>query len=234
MFKKYMIGLWIVLGAIVGIWLYKILFTNSSSIIPGGSLGMLFIGLMIGAAVVALFKYKGFFNSKPDTVVSSSTIMLNKIERVFKVVSAEGHFSEVYDYSQTTNFASFIPSTKKALLLVNAKVLMGFDFKKCKMSFDEDTKKMTILEFPKPEVLSIESDIKYYNVENGLFNKFDNNDLTKLQQEAKTKILGKVAESELPKIAQSQMQNLISELKEINQWQLQGAEKILMLPEVKN
>ncbi len=187
----------------------------------------LIVGIALGIAAFYFFG-KGKFFGTTVTETQEASVILQKIERVCKVVTAEGQFSEVFDYSQTQTFASLIPSTKKALLIVNAKVLMGYDFKKMKFEIDAVTKKVIILEFPKPEVLSMEPEIKYYNMENGLFNKFDNNDLTKLQAAAKDKISEKVSQSELPIIAQKQMQQLLGELREMNHWQLNGAEKILL------
>jgi Protein of unknown function (DUF4230) len=229
MIKKYMTWLWIILGIVVGITLFK-LFNGITSTSTGGfNFSFLIIGLLGGAILMYLLSRTNLFGTT-TSVKQDSTIMLQKIERVFKVVTAEGHFSEIFDYSNTSNITSFLPitSTKKALLIVNAKVMMGFDFKKCKFEIDAQTGKINIVSFPKPEVLSIEPDIKYYNMENGLFNKFDNNDLTKLQAEAKQKILDKIPESELPQIAQKQMQQLMGELKTINNWQLIGEEKMAL------
>jgi Protein of unknown function (DUF4230) len=229
MIKKYMVWLWIILGVVVGVTIFKLFNGQASNGAGGFNFSFLFIGLIGGGLLMYLLSRTSLFGTT-TTVKQDSTIMLQKIERVFKVVTAEGHFSEIFDYSNTSNITSFLPitSTKKALLIVNAKVLMGFDFKKCKFEIDAETGKINILSFPKPEVLSIEPDIKYYNMENGLFNKFDNNDLTKLQAEAKQKILDKIPESELPQIAQKQMQQLMGELKTINNWQLIGEEKIAL------
>jgi hypothetical protein len=219
----------IILGALVGIGIYKFVFAPSGVQSGSGMFNFIFlaIGLLAGGVLV-YFLSNGKLFGKTDIEKTEASVMLNKIERVFKVVTAEGHFSEVFDYSQTSHTLSFIPSTKKALLIVNAKVLMGYDFKKCKFEIDETTRQVKILAFPKPEILSTESDIKYYNMENGLFNKFDNEDLTALQAEAKQKVLKAVEKSDLPSIAQKQMQQLLLELKEVNQWQLKGEEKLML------
>jgi Protein of unknown function (DUF4230) len=183
----------------------------------------LVVGLMLGV-MATYFLTKGF--SKPNETITNVHTITQSIERVFKIVTAEGHFSEIYDYENTEHLLSFIPSTKKALIVVNAKVLMGFDMKKLKTEINEETKKIRILEFPQPEILSIEPDMKYYNLENGIFNKFDNEDLTKLQVDAKLKIKEAALKSELPLTAQKQMQTLLLEMASIQQWQLEGSEKI--------
>jgi Protein of unknown function (DUF4230) len=221
--KKYITYALIIIGALIGITIYKLLFTNSSILSTGsGMFNFIFLAVgLLGGAGIVYFLGKGKIFGKKDEVKIESSVMLNKIERVFKVVTAEGHFSEVFDYNQTTHLFNVIPSTKKALLIVNAKVMMGFDFKKCTWEIDADTKKVKIISFPKPEIMSIEQDIKYYNI-------FDNEDLTKLQAEAKQKIIATVEKSDLPSIAQKQVKQLLLELKDINQWNLIGEEEIYL------
>ena len=52
-------------------------------------------------------------------------------------------------------------------------------------------------EYPQPEVLSVESEIQFYDIKNGLFNSFDSEDLTELNKQAKNHIRGKIPESGL-------------------------------------
>ncbi len=37
-------------------------------------------------------------NSQQKAITTSSTILLERIEKVFKVVMAEGYFTEIFDY----------------------------------------------------------------------------------------------------------------------------------------
>jgi hypothetical protein len=99
-----------------------------------------------------------------------------------------------------------------------------------KWEFDEKTQKLRIVEFPQPEILSIEPDLKYYNLENGLFNKFDEKDLTKLQADAQSKLKEAAMKSELPAAAQKQMQLLFTEMAQWQHLQLEGSEKISAKP----
>ena len=74
---------------------------------------------------------------------------------------------------------------------------MGYDLSKVKMEAVNDKKTIKLTAFPQPEVLSIDTDFKYYDKKDGLFNKFDNADLTELNVKAKEHILEKVPESGL-------------------------------------
>lgn len=185
---------------------------------------MLLAGLVLGGLIFYLIGQKSWFG-KSDSTREVSHSVVNSIEKVFKIVSAEGHFSEIYDYSQTTQVLSFIPSTKKALVIINAKVLMGFDFKKVKWEADETNNTLKIIYFPEPEILSIEPDVKYYNIDNGLFNKFSPEDLTKLQSTAKERLTETALKSNLPKIASEQAKTLLLELTKMNNWQLEGVQQ---------
>jgi len=51
--------------------------------------------------------------------------------------------------------------------------------------------------FPEPEILSIETDIKYYDVKGGFFNKFAAADLSELNKKVKQNIEEKIPDSEL-------------------------------------
>lgn len=65
------------------------------------------------------------------------------------------------------------------------------------MHADTDKKKIILSNFPQPEVLSIEPELEFYDIKNGLFNSFTPSDLTSLNQEAKKHVMEKIPESGL-------------------------------------
>jgi hypothetical protein len=186
---------------------------------------LLLAGLIIGGLIIYLFMSKKG-GSKQVSQVQSTTI-LEKVEKVFKIVLVEGYFSEIYDYKHTGKFLYFFNTSKKALLIVNAKVMVGYDFRKVLMDIDEKTREVKIVSFPEPEILSVDPDVKYYNVEDNVLNKFSTADLTHIQQEAKSIILERVKDSELPMIARNQIRNLLLEMSELKGWNLVGVDKML-------
>ena len=186
---------------------------------------MLLIGLTAGVGFFYLRQKSGSANR--PTLVSHQAIV-EKVERVFKIVMVEGFFSEIYDFQKTEKFLYLIPTTKKALLIVNAKVMMGYDFKKVRMEIIPEKNEIRILEFPEPEILSIDPEVRYYNVEDNLLNKFKTEDLTLIQQEAKKIIVEKAMQSELPQIAVNQIRNLLVEVSELRNWKLSGLDKLLI------
>lgn len=133
-----------------------------------------------------------------ESTEKQSVILLEKIRNVYKLITVEGEFAEIYQYENVReHFLRLVSSKKKALLVINAKVNVGFDLKKIEMKADPSSKKIILTAFPLPEVLSIEPDVKYYDIKEGLFNRFNTEDLSALNQEAKEHILTKIPESGL-------------------------------------
>jgi len=142
---------------------------------------------------------------KKQLVNAQSTILLNKIKKVCKFITVEGDFAEIYHYEDVKQrFLKLITSKKKALVVINAKAHVGYDLSKIQLKSDIDKKKIILEYFPQPEVLSIETNLNYYDKTDGYFNKFEANDLTDLHNEAKVHIRAKIPESGLIQIAQQE------------------------------
>ena len=156
------------------------------------------LGLILGGILV--YWVYSLFNKKQSKQLTEkqSTVLLDKIKSVCKLVSVEGDFAEIYHYENTKEgFMSLLSSKKKALIIVKAKAHIGYDLKKLKMKADNERKKIILDAFPEPEVLSIEPDLQFYDIKNGLFNSFKPEDLTNLNVEAKERIKQKIPESGL-------------------------------------
>ena len=166
----------------------------------------LMIGLVLGVGVTYwLYTYLKKKQHKQLTQ-KQSVVLLEKIRRVCKLITVEGDFAEIYHYENTRqHLMSLVSSRKKALIVINAKVHIGFDLRKVKMRADNERKRIILTEFPQPQVLSIEPDLRYYDVKNGLFNRFASSDLTELNKEAKQHILDKIPDSGLMETARKEV-----------------------------
>lgn len=210
-FKKYKIVFWsvgILIVAFLGFFLYQM--TQSQSINSMMTLVMLVLGLLLGGIIAFLASNK--MSAAPVVITESSHTIAESMRKVFKVVSAEGHFNEIYNYEETTKIFNFIPSKKKALVIVQAKVLVGYDFEKFQWEIDEVNRKVKLLNFPAPQILSTETDYKYYNIEEQFFNLFSKDDLAKIQQNGKRQVIEAAKKSHLPEVAAEQMRTLLTEL----------------------
>ena len=165
------------------------------------------IGVLVTLGVVTVLKSI----KKKQLVNSQSTILLDKIKKVCKFITVEGDFAEIYHYEDVKQrFLKLISSKKKALVVINAKAHVGYDLSKIDLQADTDNKTIVLKRFPQPEVLSIETNLNYYDKSDGYFNKFEANDLTGLHNEAKLHIQDKIPESGLIQVAQKEALETIS------------------------
>lgn len=223
--KTFKIILWsvgILMVVFLGFFLYQL--SSSESANSMMIVLMLLLGLILGGVIAFLASRKIAFS--PPVITESSHTIAESMRKVFKVVSAEGHFNEIYNYEETTKLLNFIPSKKKALVIVQAKVLVGYDFEKFKWEVDEQNRRVKLLNFPPPEILSTETDYKYYNIEEQFFNLFSKDDLARIQQNGKRQVIEAAKKSHLPEVAAEQMRMLLTELLEGKNFFLENSSKI--------
>jgi len=183
-----------------------------------------FLGLILGA-ILMYWVYSMFTKKKRRELTEhQSTVILDKIKSVCKLVSVEGDFAEIYRYENIKDgFMSILSSKKKALVVINAKAQIGYDLKKLHLEADNASKRIILRDFPEPEILSIEPDIQFYDIKNGLFNSFSPDDLTQLNQNAKEHIREKIPESGLIETAKKEALEavlLIEKIVETIGWKL--------------
>ncbi|MDT0688099.1 DUF4230 domain-containing protein [Autumnicola psychrophila] len=159
---------------------------------------LLFIGLAVGA-VVAYFIFARFnSNRSKEKTSEQSVVLMDKIRSVCKFITVEGDFAEIYHYENLKErYVSLFLGKKKAIILINAKAHIGFDLSKISMESDTESKRIILTNFPQPELLTVETDFKYYDKREGWANPFTTSDLTDINRDAKRHIVDKIPESGL-------------------------------------
>ncbi len=161
---------------------------------------ILVILLAIGIAWYSGFK-ASFFEKKSTL---TQEVVLEQIKNVVKLGTVEGYFSEIYNYKEHYGpDMSFF--TKKALIRVKAKILAGFDLEKINVKVDENTKTVKIENLPEPQILSIEHDLDYYDITEGMFNSFTTEDYNKMNNQAKIYIKNVALKTNLMQNAKNQL-----------------------------
>ncbi|GAB3172529.1 DUF4230 domain-containing protein [Telluribacter humicola] len=177
----------------------------------------LLLGGLVGAGIYYFWSGRNRKSSEPSR---EATILLERIEKVFKVVMAEGYFTEIYNYQQNKDYWHLFNDRKKALVIAKAKVLVGYDFRKMRFRLSEDDRRMIIEYFPEPEILSMDTDYKFYDIEQGWINRFQSDDYTNILTEAKQTMNEKALQSDLPRIANNQVQFMIYQLAALMNWKI--------------
>lgn len=170
--------------------------------------GIALVAAFVGGIFIAnnfkLLNYK-------QHVHEEAQVLLSRIEKVSKLVTVDGYFSEVYDYKDYYGYDWKI-FRKKALIRVKAKVSVGYDLENISVEVDESSRTITIGGLPEPTILSIDHDLDYYDLSEGTFNSFSTNDLTKLQDQAKDYIAARAAHSDLINQAEERGQEILQSI----------------------
>ncbi|RAK24163.1 uncharacterized protein DUF4230 [Flavobacterium aquaticum] len=163
--------------------------------------------------IVGFFAYQFFTKKSNTTTIEYDTNLIQvQIKNVGKLVVTEGHFAEVLTYKDRKE--TYIPGLsfdKKALVIINADVTIGFDLSKVTYDIDEKNKIVTITNIPKEEI-KISPDFKYYNTESSTFNEFTGDDYNKINKIARANLLKKIEKSTLKTNAQNRLLSELSKM----------------------
>lgn len=177
--------------------------------------------LVVAAFLIGSWLSYRYFvpKSKP---VEDSTVLLEKIQTVAKLITVEGQFSEIYNYSEYQGYFTMLWD-KKVLVRVRATVSAGYDLESLHLEADPATKTIRMSALPEPEILSIDHSLDYYDISEGLFANFTPEDYTRINQRAKELIRDQALKSNLMPAAREQadkMLELIGFMVESAGWKL--------------
>jgi len=147
----------------------------------------------------------------------SSHLIQEQIANVAKLIVTEGHFAEVYNYHDARQlFGPLISAEKKALVVVNAEVSVGYDLGKIDYELDEDTRTLHILSIPDPEI-TINPDFEYYDVQADYLNPFKAEDYNNIKDRVNASLIKKIQASTLMSNARNRLLSELSKLMMLTQ-----------------
>jgi hypothetical protein len=165
--------------------------------------------LGLGIVVTLVFfaglwiSYQWFGSKSRESQQVESTVLLERIREVFQLVTVEGQFSELYTETNIKEVTLYLPIptywefSKKALLEVKGKVLVGYDMEQVSIKVDSMSRQIVLNNLPEPSILAIDHEISYRNLEESFFNSFTPEDYTQLNRNAKEVLRRKAEESDL-------------------------------------
>ena len=181
--------------------------------------------VLILIGLVLFFGYK-FFTTKNETssIEYDTNLIQQQIKNVGKLVVTEGHFSEVITYKDQKKYLGDLLSfEKKAIVVINADVTVGFDLSKVKFEVDSIRKVLKISNLPKEEI-KISPDYKYYSIDESTFNEFEGQDYNKVNKIARENLNKKIQSSTLKTDAKKRLKEELFKLYsfvEIMKWKVE-------------
>ena len=134
--------------------------------------------------------------SNKETIHSESdvNIVYEEIKKACKLVTVEGTYTERFDSLNQREFPILFPLPysykfpKEATIFVKGKVLVGYNMGEIAIKVDDFNKEIVLSNVPDPEIIAIDHDLTYENIEESWFNKFTAKDFTALNKSAKAAI----------------------------------------------
>ena len=166
-------------------------------------------GVIITLIILFTFKYCGEKTADKIKLQENTALIQKQIKNVGKLIVTEGHFSEVFTYKNTKAvFGDLLEAKKRAIVIVNADVTIGYDLSFIEYNIDEAAKTLQILSIPKEEI-KISPDFEYYDIQADFLNQFEAKDYNEIKETVNKSLMKKIEASDLKSNAQNR---LISEL----------------------
>ncbi len=170
------------------------------------------LSILMVAVVILAFMYWDQKNDEKESLEENTALIQEQIRNVGKLVVTEGTFSQVFTYKNSKSFyLDIFSARKKALIVVNAEVSIAYDLSKLEIEIDEKDKKVIIKDIPREEI-SINPNIRYYDVTQDYLNQFEAEDYNKIKARIEKGLKEKIERSSLKSNAKNR---LVSELQKI-------------------
>ncbi len=156
------------------------------------------LAFLLGIAAMNIFARTQVQRTEDD-----STVLVEQIRKVSKLVTVEGDVYELFNRKQTRDVTFYLPLPatmsfdKQASVQVTGKVLVGYDLAQMDVTVDDATKTITLANLPEPEILAIDHQVVYKNLDESWFNSFTARDYSELNKAAKDRLRAKALESDL-------------------------------------
>jgi hypothetical protein len=152
-------------------------------------------------------------------------------------VVSEGTFSEVYNYSDSKKyFYDYLSFDKKAMVIVNAKVEVGYDLSQLEIQIDSIGRKIIIQKIPSQEIV-ISPFVKYFDLQQSQFNSFSKEELNKINEKSIEKIRETIEVTTLKEEAKTRLFEELSKIYQLSSvygWQVEDNTNLDFLKNLKN
>ncbi|WP_447950940.1 DUF4230 domain-containing protein [Chryseobacterium koreense] len=173
------------------------------------SIKTFFLGAV--AMLFLFFIWNTVIKKNDEKVQSDVYIIMNQIRKMNKMVVLEQDFSNMQKTKITSQLlgSPHLPvSEKNIITFTKTTAQVSYDLNKMKIDVDSVNKKLIIRELPNPEI-KILSSVEINSMDDSFFNRFDEQELKRITQNAKDIAYKSVDQAKLKADAKKQlMENL--------------------------
>lgn len=169
----------------------------------------------IGGALLMLLLFLALKSFKPknEDIQNDFYIITNQIKKMNKMVVVEQDFSSMQKTKVTSQIlGGLLPNMEKEIVTftkTNAQV--SYDLNKMKIDVDSANKKLIIRELPNADIKIIPS-VEIQNMDDSFFDRFNENDLKKIQNNARNNAVKTVNQNYLRDLGRKQLSENLSQI----------------------
>lgn len=179
----------------------------------------------------------GYYKKEKNYKKEEVQVVVNSVKNLSKLVVSEGTFSEVYNYSDSKKyFYDYLSFYKKAMVIVNAKVEVGYDLSQLEIQIDSIGRKIIIQKIPSQEIV-ISPFVKYFDLQQSQFNSFSKEELNKINEKSIEKIRETIEVTTLKEEAKTRLFEELSKIYQLSSvygWQVEDNTNLDFLKNLKN
>ena len=179
----------------------------------------------------------GYYKKEKNYKKEEVQVVVNSVKNLSKLVVSEGTFSEVYNYSDSKKyFYDYLSFDKKAMVIVNAKVEVGYDLSQLEIQIDSIGRKIIIQKIPSQEIV-ISPFVKYFDLQQSQFNSFSKEELNKKNEKSIEKIRETIEVTTLKGEAKTRLFEELSKIYQLSSvygWQVEDNTNLDFLKNLKN
>lgn len=169
----------------------------------------------IGGALLMLLLFLALKSFKPknEDIQNDFYIITNQIKKMNKMVVVEQDFSSMQKTKVTSQIlGGLLPNMEKEIVTftkTNAQV--SYDLNKMKIDVDSANKKLIIRELPNADI-KITPSVEIQNMDDSFFDRFNENDLKKIQNNARNNAVKTVNQNYLRDLGRKQLSENLSQI----------------------
>ena len=153
------------------------------------------VGALAAFTVITLFSKE---TSDGMTTTAQASVIRQSLKMINKLVVVEGNYEEVYKEEKVKQLLfGLYPDKKRALIKATARAEVGYNLEYLQYELDTFNKLIIITAIPARE-LTLDVEVEYIDMDDGLTNTFSPADYTRLQHEARKRMRVRIENSQLP------------------------------------
>ena len=135
---------------------------------------------------------KAYFDKSFTPDIAERTVIIEEqIRKIAQLATAEGRYGQMFNHKEV-GFLDYPSFNKSVIVDADARVIVGFDLEGIQITADAKNKRLMVHNWPSPVEIAYEVDMRYFDLDQGLFNSFDSKELNEIKAR-----MGEVLRSEI-------------------------------------